>query len=104
MRARQRKTSPRVIGGKVQRKNRWTSTPSYWNRRQPVPVIDRREPGRGYRHLILQRDVFAFIELLPDWEELSLGLDAVVLAQGNRSCYGWHNDGVIGLCAWNREL
>ena len=104
MRARQRKTSPRVIGGKVQRKNRWTSIPTYWNRRQAVPVIDRREPGRGYRHLILKRDVFAFIELLPDWPELACGLDAVVLAEGSSRCYGWHNDGVIGLCAWNREL
>ena len=104
MNARQRKTSPRVIGGKVQRKNRRTLTPSYWNTRQSVSVIDRREPGRGYRHLVLQRDVFAFIELLPDWAELARGLDAVVLAEGSERCYGWHNYGVIGLCAWNREL
>ena len=104
MRASQRKTSPKVLGGKVQRKNRWAVTPTYWNTRQSVPVIDRREPGRGYRHLLHRKDVFAFIDILPDWDELSRGLDAIVLARKEEGCEGWHDDGVIGICAWSRDL
>jgi hypothetical protein len=104
MRAPQRKTSPKVIGGKVQRKNRWAVTETYWNTRQSVPVIDRREPGRGYRHLLRRKDIFAFIEILPDWDELSHGLDAIVLARRDEGCDGWHYDGVIGICAWSRDI
>ena len=95
----QRKTSPKVIGGKVQRKNRWAETPTYWNTRQRAPVVDREEPGWGYRHLLRRKDVLAFIELIPDWDALSDGLDAIVLAAGRRSADGWHDDGVIGICA-----
>jgi hypothetical protein len=101
---RQRKTSPKVIGGKAQRKNRWASTPTYWNTRQPAPVVDREEPGRGYRHLLRRRDVFAFVEIVPDWDALAEGLDAIVLARGEWNVGGWHDDGVIGICAWERDL
>lgn len=104
MRSRERKTSPKVIGGKVQRKNRWTLTRTYWNTYQRVPVIDRLAPGREYRHLLRSKDVLAFIDLLPDWNELSRGLDAIVLAAGDEYREGWHASGVIGICAWDREL
>lgn len=40
-------------------------------------------------------DVERFIELLPDWEELSRGLDAVVLAPGSHYSYGYHRSGVV---------
>lgn len=104
MRHAQRKTSPKVIGGKAQRKNRWEVAPTYWNFRQSEPVVDRVEPGRGHRHLLRRADVLAFVALLPDWDELSRGLDAIVLARGDGDCDGWHDDGVIGLCAWTRDL
>jgi hypothetical protein len=104
MRAYAHKTSPKVVGGKVQRKNNWSVTPTYWNRRQPVPVIDREEPGYGRRHVLRRRDLLAFIDLLPDWEELSRGLDAIVLARGDEGTDGWHNNGIIGICAWERDL
>jgi hypothetical protein len=104
MRPQARKTSPKVLGGKVQRKNRWDVTRTYWNTRQAVPVIDREEPGRGYRHVLRRKDVFAFIDVMPDWEEISQGLDAIVLAAGSDRADGWHRNGVIGLCAWERDL
>ncbi|MCH7873623.1 MAG: hypothetical protein IID33_18140, partial [Planctomycetes bacterium] len=47
-----RKTTPRVVKGKVQRKNRSAQTPDYWNTPQNIPVIDRRKPGPGHRHIL----------------------------------------------------
>jgi len=99
-----RKTTPKVRGGRVQRKNRAAPTPTYWNTPQPVPQLDREDPGRGFRHLLRAPDVLRFIELLPEWDELAVGLNAVVLARGEPHLDGWHEPGVIGLCAWERDL
>lgn len=99
-----RRISTKVVGGKVQRKDRFDETPSYWNTSQPIPVIDRQRPGPGYRHMLLKRDVEDFIEILPDWDELSVGLDAIVLAEGEEGMYGWYDMGVIGICAWPRKI
>jgi len=52
----------------------------------------------------LQRDIEAFIRLLPDWPELSCGLNAIVLAPGEYSIGGWHTPGVVGVCAWEADL
>jgi hypothetical protein len=104
MNGRQRKTSPKVIGGKPQRKNNWDRTPTYYNTAQPAPVIDRKRPGAGYRHLLKQKDILDFIGILPDWNELSKGLNAIVLAPGDPWIYGYHRRGVIHICAWDKEL
>jgi hypothetical protein len=88
-----RKSAPGVKGGVVQRKNNWAETPGYDITPQPRPFIDRQRPGAGYRHL-LERDVERFVELLPDWEELSQGLNAIVLAPGDPGVLGWHRRGV----------
>jgi hypothetical protein len=100
-----RKSAPRVVNGKVQRKNRAALTPTYFNTPQETPVIDRFKPGFGYRHILKKKDVLAFIELLPDWKELSLGLRAVILAPGNGECSGWYRStGIVAICAWERDL
>src|SRR5262245_150062 len=52
----------------------------------------------------MKRDVERFIELLPDWEELSEDLDAIVLAPGDEDRQGWHYPGVVAVCAWERDL
>ena len=44
-----RRTTPKVVGGRPQRKNRWERTPNCYNTRQELPAIDRRGPGPGYR-------------------------------------------------------
>lgn len=99
-----RKTTPKVVHGKVQRKNRAAQTRNYYNTPQDVPVIDRRRPGAGYRHLLKRRDLIDFISILPDWDELSKGLNAIVLAPGEEDTAGWHDPGVVAICAWEREL
>lgn len=99
-----RKTTPKVKQGKVQRKNRAALTPTYYNNPQPYPVLDKEKPGRGYRHLIRKKDLYRFIDIIPEWEELAKGLNAVLLARGQLGALGWHMPGIVALCAWDREL
>ncbi len=99
-----RKSAPRVVDGKVQRKNRAAESPSYYNTPQDIPVLDRRRPGPGYRHLIRKKHLVGFISILPDWAELSQGLRVVVLAPGEDNTAGWYDQDVVAICAWNREL
>lgn len=98
------KTDPKVIGGLVQKKNNWAPTADYYNSEQPTPTIDRKRPGQGYRHLLKQNDIHAFIGILPDWKELSVGLNAIVLAPGRWDAYGYHRRGVVHVCAWDEDL
>ncbi len=64
----------------------------------------RQRPGQGHRHLLTRPQLYQFIDLLPDWAELSLGLNAVLLAPASRTAMGWHKPGVVAICAWEREL
>lgn len=97
-----RKTSPKVKNGKVQKKNCHRQTPNYWNTRQDTFQIDIEKPGKGYKHFLKKRDIIKFLEILPNWEELNIELDAVVLASGG-GVDGWYNNGVIGICAWEKD-
>lgn len=99
-----RKSSPKVIGGKVQRKDNRAITPDYYNSEQPLPVIDRKRPGPGYRHLLKQKDIVDFLDILPHWPELCRGLNAIVLAPGDCRVFGYHVPGVVHICAWDKEL
>ena len=104
MRHAHRKTAPGVRDGRVRRKNNWDQTPDYDITPQARVFIDRQRPGTGYRHLLLKRDVERFIALLPDWDELSRGLNAIVLAPGSPRLLGYYRDRVVSLCAWERAL
>ena len=104
MRRINRKTSPKVTGGLVQKKNNWAPTADYYNTEQRLPVIDRKRPGKGYRHLLKQKDIHDFISILPDWNELSVGLNGIVLAPGSWDCFGYHVPGVVHICAWEEDI
>jgi hypothetical protein len=97
-----RKSAPKVVGGKVQKKNRWDLSPSYYSHSQPWPLVDRKRPGQG-RHLLHQADIHRFLKLLPEWVELSKGLNAIVLAPLS-DAMGYHSPGVVHICAWEKEL
>ena len=99
-----RKSTPKVKDGQVCKKNNWKQTPTYWNTPQDIPVLDKERPGKGYRHLLRRNDLVSFISILPDWEELSKGLDAVLLAPGGGDAGGWYDRGIVAICAWEREL
>lgn len=92
----QRKTTPKVVNGRAQRKN--CSTPT-----RTAPLIRREQPGKGYRHFVRKRDVLTFLDLLPDWDVLSVGLREIILDRGNEEFDGWHCPGRVAICAWERD-
>ncbi len=100
-----RKTAPKVKNGKVQKKNNQKETPTYWNTAQRVPVIDKEAPGHGFKHYLRKRDILEFIDILPEWDRISEGLNAVVLARAHPWADGLHHPeyGVIKICAWERD-
>src|SRR5262249_39283877 len=104
MRTANRKSSPKVIAGKVQRKNNQSLTGDYYITEQRLPVVDRKRPGKGFRHLLKQKDIHEFIGILPDWKELSVGLNAIVLAPGRWDAFGYHVPGVVHICAWDENI
>jgi len=99
-----RKTGMKVRSGKVQQTNRSELTPHYLDTDMPGLVIDRRRPGRGYTHLVGQKQLREFVERLPEWDVLQQGLNAIVLDAGDRGCMGWCRSGVIAICAWENSL
>ncbi|HLK59894.1 MAG TPA: hypothetical protein VKU00_25255 [Chthonomonadaceae bacterium] len=100
-----RKSTPQVVRGKVQKKNNWHLSENYYRAPQPrMVVIDRKRPGQGYRHVLNKRDIYQFLELLPDWDNLAIGLNAIVLAPGEWDTGGYHVPGVVHICAWDAGL
>lgn len=99
------KSTPKVKDGKVQKKNRHAETPNYWNTPQAMPTIDRRRPGAGRVHLLKRRDIENFIALLPDWAEVSRGLNAIVLQECEVEVEGMHSPaGVVVIASWPRTV
>jgi hypothetical protein len=95
----------RVKSGRVQRKNNWVPDHrDYYARPQAEIQIERDDPGRGYRHVVTVAQLRAFIELLPDWDELAVGLEAIAITSGNPRWWGVSNPGVVVITAFPREL
>src|SRR5262245_59167668 len=85
-----RKTAPGVSSGRVRKKNNWRGEPDYTLTHQ---VRVEREPApRGFRHYVSPTDIHAFLGLLPEWRELSIGLQRVVLSR-RTDCLGWCRPG-----------
>jgi hypothetical protein len=99
-----RRTAPKVKDGRVQKKNNWTpSRDDYCALTQAEIRLDRRSPGEGFRHLVTIAQLRSAIDLMPDWDDVAVGLEAVVLDEGGDGM-GWHEPGVIAICAWERDL
>ena len=101
-----KKVTPKVVDGTVRKKNRHALTPTYWNTKQPIPVIDKEDPGPGYKHFLTKKDVLNFIDIIPNWEELSKSLNGILLSRGDTTAEGLHSAhyGVIAICAWPRNM
>lgn len=99
-----RRTATRIKKGTVQKKNRHTKTPNYWNTYQDDIQIDVENPGKGYKHFLKKRDIKQFLEILPNREEIDIMFDAVLLASGDYYTDGWYQNGVIAICACEKDL
>lgn len=95
----------KVQGGRVLRKNNWRrDRDDLWIPRADEVRIVKHPPGDGFRHLVTVPQLRAFLQRLPMWDEVARGLRGVVLDAGDDNLMGWHDNGVIGVCAWEREL
>jgi hypothetical protein len=99
-----KKVTPKVVGGHVLRKNNHKLTPNFWNTVQKDVQIHVEKPGRGFKHFLIKRDVIKFISIIPEWDLFSRKLDAIVLSEGGGGADGYYNnDGVIEICAWEKQ-
>src|SRR3954447_1096743 len=94
----------KVRNGRVLKKHNWRLDPGdYRALPQDEIRLDRRRPPEGSRHLITIAELRRFIALLPDWDEVAIGLDAIVLDSAT-DCAGWYAPGVVAVCAWDHQL
>src|SRR3954462_6698373 len=99
-----RRTAMKVRNGRGLKKNNWRLDPrDYRSLKQHEIRLDRRRPPVGSRHLITIAQLRAFIALLPAWDEVAIGLDAIVLDSAT-DCAGWCGPGVVAVCAWDADL
>jgi hypothetical protein len=100
-----RKSATRVRGGRVAKKNNWVpDLKDYYARPQSEIQIERTDPGPGYRHVVTVSELRQFLEILPDWDELAVGLEAISIWRGNSEWLGISNPGVVVITAWPREM
>jgi len=105
---RARKVTPKVKDGAVQKKNRRALTV------HAGYAIVRHAPARGYRHIISQRDIRDFTDIIPDWGQLARGLESIVLTahpgdeeeqhDGRYRVFQREKTGSIEIPAWDEDL
>ncbi|TDF37224.1 hypothetical protein EYS14_13790 [Alteromonadaceae bacterium M269] len=73
-----RKVTPKVRDGKVQKKNRhqWTEFQELLD--QETFSTIKMKPQEGYIHVVDRKSALKFVKLIPDWEDMSKGLSALV--------------------------
>ena len=95
-----RKTSPKVIAGLVQRKNNHSKTA------RNGYVVDRKRAGKGYRHVLKKKDIHDFTDIIPNWNTVCEGIESIVLDAGDEFLdglyrhYSYEGTGIIWLSAW----
>ena len=98
------KSSPRVKSGHQYRAVRSEPAAPDHNSARSYPEIFRKHPGPSHRHVLLVRHVRAFLEILPQWPTLAIGLNAILLAPARPGCDGFHRPGLVAICAQPRNL
>ena len=99
-----RKIKPKLKLGKENKRNRIALSRKYENIEKGVLIIDKDEAGYGYKHLLDKQEILKFVEIIPEWEKLSEGLNIVLLAKGSNYSDGWHSKGKIAIRAWEKDL
>ena len=104
MRPTHRRTAMKVKNGRVLKKNNWRLDPDNYHAVPQSEIrLDRRRPAENCRHLITLAQLRTVIELLPDWDEVAIGLDAIVLDSAD-DCAGWYGPGVVAVCGWEADM
>jgi len=99
-----RRTSTKVVNGRVTRKNRSAVSEAR------ACVIEKLPAGRGFKHVVSPRQLQDFIALIPDWPDLSHRLERIELSGGHLDYFGFQSfyrlrrTGMIALCAWSKNL
>jgi hypothetical protein len=70
-----RKVAPKVRDGAVQKKHRHQPTTGLGY------VIDRKSPAKGCRHVLTKRDIRDLAVIIPNWAELSAGIESIILTR-----------------------
>jgi hypothetical protein len=99
-----RKVTPKVKNGIVQKKNRhqFTARLGY--------VIDRQSPTKGCRYVLTKQDLRDFISIIPDWHDLAVGLESIVLTScgddhdGRYEVFQHEKTGSIQIPAWEGDF
>src|SRR4051794_30000010 len=105
---RARKVTPKVKDGNVQKKHRHALTA------HTGYAIVRHTASTGYRHIISQKHIRDFIDIVPDWDRLAQGLESIVLTSHGGDEDGAHlgryrvfqreKTGSIEIPAWDGDL
>src|SRR4051812_30882461 len=94
----------KVKNGRVLKKHNWRLDPGDYRALPQHEIrLDRRRPPEGSRHLITIAELRRFIALLPDWDEVAVGLDAILLDSAT-DCAGWCGPGGVAVCAGGHDL
>lgn len=99
-----RRTSTKVVDGRVTRKSRtnWSSVDGCVIRNYPA--------GRGYRHVVSPKQLREFLEIIPHWAKHSYRLESVALVGAKQDSFGYFTSfqhakvSMIALCAWPKNL
>ena len=95
----------RVRGGRVAKKNNWTPDhKNFYALPQSEIEIERTDPGPGYRHVVTVAQLRQFLAILPDWEELAIGLNVISISSGNEEWDGLSEPGAVVITAWTADL
>ena len=85
----------------MQKKNRTALSPDIYEHDFDRIVFQRIRPAKGYYHPVSVTDLKRFIGIVPDWQEASAQVRAIVLTSGHTWRAGSYNEvGVIKLDAW----
>ena len=99
-----RKVAPKVKSGVVQKKHNHVPTASLGY------VIDRESPAKGYRHVVTKRDIRDFTDIIPNWDDLAVGLDSIVLTARGYGYEGRYDVSIrdktalLEIPAWDGDL
>jgi hypothetical protein len=97
-----RKSAMKVVEGTVKRKNNWLKDPADYTRRyQDEIVLDRLDPGPGWRHVLTIPLLREYLDMVVDFDRE--WIDAIILNY-DEAALGWYNAGVIALCSWEADL